>query len=178
MYCINNCLSDLWVLLYGCCTFCFSMWSWISYGPFQCSPVRSSLLKSHHHSSFSPSLLLDMLCLLTVAIRGSGVDHLIGLPLWTPSCCWMPPWLLFLPPPLVLVAVHVKIFHLIFWSYLTPQYAQCALLHSTRAHEGSSGGFLFFLNPGLWSIFVAAFCCSKSWLAMLDVFSSVIFHRH
>ncbi len=63
-------------------------------------------------------------CVLTVAVRGSGVDHLIGLLLRTTSCCWMPPWLLFLPPPLVLVAVHLKIFHLLFWSYLTPQYAQ------------------------------------------------------
>jgi hypothetical protein len=76
----------------------------------------------------------------------------------------MPPWLLFLPPPLV--AVHLKILHLIFWSYLTPQCAQCALLHSTRAHEGSSAGFLFFLNPGpsLWQLSAVVSPDSPCWM--------------
>ncbi len=77
----------------------------------------SSLLFSLHHSSLT-------CCVWTVAIRVSGVDHLIGLLLRTTSCCWMPPWLLYLATPLVLVAVHLNIFHLLSEATFTPQYAQ------------------------------------------------------
>ena len=84
----------------------------------------------------------------------------------------LPPWIFFLPPPLVLVAVHLKIFHFAFWSSLVLQSAQCALSHSTHAHEGSSAGILFFLNPGPPVHLCGSFCCSKSWLDVLDVFSS------
>ena len=56
-----------------------------------------------------------------------------------------------------------------FWSCLILQSAQCALLHSTCAHEGSSAGFLFFLNPGPPVHLCGSFCCSESWLVLLDV---------
>jgi hypothetical protein len=112
------------------------VWSWISYISFQWSSSLLILLKNHHLVFFSLHHSSLTCCVWTVAIRGSGVDHLIGFLLRTTSCCWIPPWLLYLPPPLVLVAIHLKIFHLLFWSYFTSQYAQwlyCTPLVPMRA---------------------------------------------
>jgi hypothetical protein len=144
MYYINTCLSDLCLLIHGCCTTFFL-----------CGLVSHMVHFSDHQSAHPcwraiilvVSLHLYSLtcCVLTVTVRGSGVDHLIGLLLQTTSCCWMPPWLLYLPPPLVLVAVHLKIFHFTFLKLPHSPVCPVALLHSTRAHTGSSAGFLFFL---------------------------------
>ena len=76
------------------------MYPWVSYVPFQLSSSCPAV-KEPSFLCFSPSLLSDY-CVFTVAIRGSGIDHLIGLPLQTTPCCKSPPGILYLPPPLVL----------------------------------------------------------------------------
>ncbi len=123
MYCIYTCLSDLWVLIFICCTSVF-VWSWISYIPLL-------LISSLFHPCWRAIILVVSLhlsflicCVWTVAIRASGVDHLIGLLFRTRSCCWMPPWFLYLPLPLVLVAVHLEDLLFTFWRYLTLTNAQ------------------------------------------------------
>ncbi len=125
MYWIYTCLSDLWVLSHVFAVLLLFLCGLESHMfHFQWFSSLLTLLKNHHPCCFSLHLSSLTCCVWTVVIRGSGVDHLIGFLLRTTSCCWMPPWLLYLLTPLVLVAVHLKIFHLLFWSYFTPQYAQ------------------------------------------------------
>ncbi len=82
-------------------------------------PVLFILVKSHHPSCFSLHLSSLTCCVWNVVIRGSGVDHLIGILPRTTSCWWMPPWRLFLPPPLVLVSAHFEDLLFTFWSHHT-----------------------------------------------------------
>ncbi len=92
--------------IHSCCT--SVVWSWISYIPLH-------LISSLFHPCWRAIILVVSLhlsslicCVWTVAIRVSGVDHLIGLLFRTTSCCWMPPWLLYLPLPLVLVFLSIR----------------------------------------------------------------------
>ncbi len=107
MYCIYTCLSDLWVLIFIVVVLLL-VWSWISYIPLL-------LISSLFHPCWRAIILVVSLhlsslicCVWTVAIRVSGIDHLIGLLFRTTSCCWMPPWLLYLPLPLVLVFLSIR----------------------------------------------------------------------
>ncbi len=77
----------------------------------------SFLLFSLHLSSLT-------CCVWTVAIRGSGVDHLIGLLFRTTSCCWNATLYFVSPSSSGSGCCPFELLPFTFWSYLTPQYAQ------------------------------------------------------
>ena len=58
---------------------------------FKCWLLLVKLLAYSDKYLYSLHLSSLICCVLTVTIRGSGVDHLIKLPLWNTSCCRLPP---------------------------------------------------------------------------------------